>query len=764
MDSQHLNLLCDIGELGALLAGSSDVETFLQRIVGMVARHFQADVCSIYLFEEASGELVLKATQGLNPDAVGHVRLRLGEGLVGTCLKELRPLRDGRASKNPRFRLIEDLGEERYSSLLATPILRGIEKIGVLVVQKVAPDAFDQSDTIALRASAAQLAGAVENARVLINLSSDHKPVETSKGERVRLLIKGQAASEGSALAPLTILNRMTHGLGVGQQVLSAGGTLEDLNAALDATDLQLRELQSRLERRLPEVASLIFTAHMMMLKDTRFIGDMRERVRQGEGPDNAVRAVASRYIERFKSSPHAYTREKAVDVEDLARRILANLTPLARDRVVIHEGRVVAAHELFPSDILKLATENVAGIVLVSGGITSHVAILARSLQIPLVIAHDSRLLRLPKGTLILLDADVGNIYVNPAQEVIRQFLSRDRARKSVEPLKAGMQECTRSRDGTCAHLLANINLLSELGLARELRAEGIGLYRTEFPFLIRQTFPTEEEQYNVYKTLLDQMAGHPVTIRTLDVGGEKVLAYYDEERESNPELGLRSIRFSMRHKDVFTQQTRAILRAGAGYPDLRIMFPMISGLDEFLEARDFVRNCMVELADEGIKHTASPEIGMMVEMPSVLPVIEELAHEADFLSIGTNDFVQYMLAVDRANEKVASYYRPHHPAVLRSLARIAEAALAAGTPVSVCGEMAHETLYVPFLLGIGIRHLSVDPHYLPLLQQTIAATDMTEAAQHAEEVLSLASSAAIKDCLERHAAAIHGADAPAG
>lgn len=737
MDSKHLTLLCDIGELGALLAGSSDVETFLQKIVSMVATHLQTDVCSIYLYDESASELVLKATHGLNQSSIGHVRLKLGDGLVGQSLKELRPILEGKASENPNFKYFEETGEERFNSFLATPILRGIEKIGVLVIQKEQPESFTEFDAIALRATAAQLAGAIENARVLIDLNTDRTPQSKTTSDRPHLLIRGQSASEGSALAPITVLDHAYPSLSPSQQSLPVAGTIDDLNSALDATATQLQELQDRLERRLPEVASLIFTAHMMMLKDTKFVGDMRERVRQGETPDSAVRGVATRYVDRFRASKHAYMREKAVDVEDLSQRILANLMPYTRERIVFHEGRIVIARELFPSDILKLTTENVAGIILVSGGVTTHVAILARSLRIPLVIADNSELLSLPKGTLSLLDADVGNIYVNPKPEVIRQFLARDEARKSAEPMKSGMLDTTETLDGDNIQLLANINLLSELGLARELKAEGIGLYRTEFPFLIRQTFPTEDEQYNVYKTLFDQMPGKCITIRTLDVGGEKVLAYYDEAREANPELGLRSIRFSMRHRDVFEQQIRAILRAAHGHDTLRIMFPMISGLDEFREARDFVLSCIEDLDREGIDHGEVPEIGMMVEMPSVVQIIDELAAEADFFSIGTNDFVMYMLAVDRANEKVAKYYRPDHPSVLRALSKIVFAARKAGKRVSVCGEMAHETRYLPFLIGIGVRELSVDPHYLPVLQQTLLGLSTKDAEAHARKLL---------------------------
>jgi phosphotransferase system enzyme I (PtsP) len=285
---------------------------------------------------------------------------------------------------------------------------------------------------------------------------------------------------------------------------------------------------------------------------------------------------------------------------------------------------------------------------------------------------------------------------------------------------------------------LLANINLLRDLILARELKAEGVGLYRTEFPFLVRSEVPSEEEQYNVYRRLFDDMSGQPVTVRTLDLGGDKVLAYSETSRELNPDLGLRAIRFSLRHRELFQQQLCAILRAAADFNDLRIMFPMIGSLDEFRTARTAVEDCLAHLKRNNFPHHKKPLVGAMIEVPSVLEIIAEIADEADFLSIGTNDFVQYMLAVDRSNDKVADYYEPWHPAVLRGLAKIAAAAETSSKELTVCGELAHETEYIPFLLGIGVRIFSVYPRFLPVVQQAAAGIKINEARQYAAALLA--------------------------
>jgi phosphotransferase system enzyme I (PtsP) len=749
---EHLNLLCDISDLSALLAGSADIEMFLQETVKLVARHLQAQVCSIYLLDEEAGELILRATVGLNPRAVGRVRMKPGEGLVGTALEEGRPIREGAASRNPRFKYFAETDEDPFESLLAVPIQRGTERVGVLVVQHTTPDCFDDMDTQALRASASQLAGAIENARLLmaVNTRSAKPP---SPPVLPQGFLRGEVASPGYACAPTQVVDRLRRRLLEVDGEDPPGHTLEHLHRALVRTRRQLRDLQARFAVRLPESASLIFTAHFMILKDRSFIGKIIKAVEAGAPPAAALRAVARQYMDIFTASPHSYIREKVSDIEDLASRVLANLAPGDDDAPSGLTGCIVVARELYPSDVLKLASEDVRGIVLVSGGITSHVAIICRSMQIPLLICQHPELLSLPAGTPLLMDAVVGNLYVAPSEAVVQQFEARRPAADTpAPPVQAG---AAGTRDGTRIHLLANINLLSELATARRLGAEGIGLYRTEFPFLIRPTFPTEEEQYLVYRRLFEDMGPAPVTIRTLDVGGDKVLAYAAAGEQANPQLGLRSIRFALRHPHLFDQQLRAILRAAPAGSRLRIMFPMISSLDEFRQARQAVAENLEHLAQAGTPAAVTPEVGPMIELPGLLDIAADLARESDFFSVGTNDLVQYMLAADRSNDLVAPYYEPGHPSVLRALDRIARAAAAAGIPVAICGEIAQDPRFIPFLVGIGIRTLSVDPQSLPRVQATLAAFSATEAQALARRVLAACTIAEIRPLLDAGPAA---------
>ncbi|HZV82846.1 MAG TPA: phosphoenolpyruvate--protein phosphotransferase, partial [Geobacteraceae bacterium] len=413
-------------------------------------------------------------------------------------------------------------------------------------------------------------------------------------------------------------------------------------------------------------------------------------------------------------------------------------------------QEKIVIAKELFPSDLLQMYADGVAGLILVGGGVTSHLAILARSLRMPMMIVDIPQLLSLPEKTTILLDAEAGNVYLNPDQKVVAYFQDRNLTRARIAQDKESMRPVTLTQDGIRIRLLVNINLLTDLTAARELHAEGIGLYRTEFPFLIRSTFPTEDEQFAVYRRLVEGMPGQTVTFRTLDIGGDKVLSYHPS-LERNPFLGLRAIRFCLQHREVFSQQLRAMLRAGAG-ARIHILFPMISSLEEFLEARQLLFACSEELKRAGIPHADRPLVGAMIELPSLVELLDELAQEADFFSIGTNDLIQYTLAVDRTNEKVADWYVPHHPAVLRTLKKVVDAAWHHGIEVSICGDMAHDERYLPFLLGIGVRILSVAPLYLPRVQRAITRIDGGEAKALAETLLAQSCASAIARLLETH------------
>lgn len=735
MFRDHSKLICDIGELAALFSDTSNLDVLLQKIVDMIAAHMHADVCSVYLFDDEAEELVLKATRGLNKASINHIRMKLDEGLTGLALKELRTVCEGNAAQHPRYLHFLGIGEEKYPSFMAVPILRAHVRIGVMTLQSVKANSFSPEDVNVFRAITSQLATTIEMARLLISLE---KPEVKSIRPSELKFIKGRVGSEGFAYGEALVAAVPS----MDDVAITGAGrvfNLEELQKAISSAEAELKAMQDEIEGKLFDVASLIFSAQIMMLKDRTMLSAMATLIAQGASADMAVRRVIKDYVARFEKMPNEFMREKKFDVLDVGQRILGHLTGLRspQDQMA---GKIVIARELLPSDALKLSSQRVAGVILLSGGVTSHVAVLARSLNIPLVIADEPGLLELPPGIKVLVDATMGNIYVAPEAEVVSTFREKEESRLVASKVKQDLQEKTFTKDGQRVVLLSNINLLGDVPVAKDFRAEGVGLYRTEFPFIIRSDFPAEEEQFIIYRRLVESMKGQELTFRTLDIGGDKMLSYYDHSKEANPFLGLRSIRFSLRHKDVFCQQLRAILRAGA-FADkpIRIMFPMISSVDELLEAKALLAQCASDLKKAHIPHQSSPVVGLMIELPAAVEVIDALAEEAAFFSIGTNDLIQYTLAVDRTNEKVADMYAPHHPAVLRVLKHIADVASRYGVDVSVCGDMAHDVRYIPFLVGIGIRKLSIDARYLPRVQATVMALDAKEAVLHAKELLSL-------------------------
>ncbi|MGD9782301.1 MAG: phosphoenolpyruvate--protein phosphotransferase [Kiritimatiellia bacterium] len=739
----NVALMCDIGELVGLFDFEAGLDAFLAKAVSTVAWHMRAAVCSIFLYEPETQELVLRANQGLNPELVGRLRLKIGEGITGTTLKEMRPVCEARATDNPHFKHIPGSREEQFVSFLAVPILRKMNPVGVIAVQDPQWNYFTPNDVQALQVISSQLAGVIENAYLLLKIRGAEQetpppagPSETEFGPGTHC-VRGQGASDVMGMGLSTRIGQyLFHETDAGACPL--GLTEADFDNALAATERQLLDLQRRLEDKLHDAASMIFGAHVLMLKDDAFSGEIRAQIRSGKNPWTAILDEVRRYADLFAHSPNPLLREKVLDVEDLGHRLLHNLSaPALESMSPDYAGQIVIAEELLPSDILKLSAEGASGLVLLGGGQHSHVAILAKALQIPLVIASDPRLLHLPEKTPILLDAKEGQIIVRPGPEAIQTMKDIIRSLADAERMAGQVKPETRTKDGTEIRLLANLNLVSELDVALHVKAKGIGLYRTEFPFIVRSTFPTEEEQYQGYKRVLEKMEGRPVVFRTLDVGGDKALSYFPVDHGNNPFLGLRALRFSLRNPAIFKQQLRALLRAAHGNPQAKVMFPMVASLDEFQAARNLAQGCQRELEQEGVLGRM-PELGVMIELPSAVMMAKELAAEADFLSIGSNDLIQYLLAVDRTNDEVADWYTPWHPAVLRAMAMIVAAAEQAGKPISLCGNLGSDPQMLPFLLGIGLRTLSMDSMAIPAVQRRIEGIDLDLARYQANKMLS--------------------------
>ncbi len=728
----NVDLICSISELLTLFNKSARLENFLQKVVEMIAAHMRASVCSVYLYNKSNKQLMLSATVGLNPDAIGRVTLALGEGIAGLALHELRPILESRGAENPNYKFIPGTGEEKYQAFLAVPLLRGLERLGVLVLQHEQSGYFNENDVMAIKAIAGQLSTTIENAQLFINMHQQESggPDERQQWNKSKNFFKGTPASGGITRGKTAKIFGAAHSL---QSHLEDEQTytLQDFKTALQKTIDQLVTLQKEMEEQLYDVASMIFSSHILMLKDNQFSMAIEERITGGTPPVQAIINVVEQYVDMFANSRNMRLREKVQDMYDLGHRLLSNLSD-RKDTISDYSNHVIICDDLLPSELFKLAAQKASGILVINANMTAHIAILARSLSIPVIFCHENQLLNVPENIDILIDGHQGLVFLEPDSKVMDNYAQL----LKIQNEKPQVTDRTTTRDGEEVFLYANVNLLSELLLVNQFKAAGIGLYRSEFPFIIRDTFPSEEEQVRIYEKIFKEMAGKEVTLRTLDVGGDKMLSYYSHVDESNPFLGLRAIRFSLQNRDIFKQQLRAMLRAGKGN-FLKIMFPLVSSLDDFLLAKKVVEECKQEL-DTG-PAAAAVQIGAMIELPSAAEIADVLAKHADFISIGTNDLVQYILGVDRTNEKIADLYIAHHPAVIRTLNKILQKLTAAEKSPTLCGEMAHDRYMLPFLLGIGVRRFSVAPALIPVLQSQIQKIDLEKARKLASDLLSL-------------------------
>jgi phosphotransferase system enzyme I (PtsP) len=747
MAKDHLRLIAELHEICDRNLAKGALTCLYDEVVVLVARHLKADVCSIYLFEEKSQKLRLSATVGLKFDREKPVELGLSEGLVGRCLETRRPVVEKIGSRNPHFKAVPGIEEEKYDAYLAVPMLMGDTRIGVLMLQRGKNRHFLEKDVMAVRAVSSQLAYLIENARLHQSLQGQIGPdapaglspgaaqasAAEARGGELRI-ISGRVACEGVAYGE----SRRWITRQVSEILADFGSqtrTIEDYEKAVEASQKQIEALERSVEKEVMDQGLAIFSGHLMILRDRLFHDRVRGSVKAGAHPARAVVETAEQFAKLFTQAGSQLVREKVHDLEDITRRVLHNLLGAKRVEGPL-KGHIVIAETIFPSELLRIASEKAAGVLLVSGGVTSHVAILARSVRLPLMIVDDDRLLSVADGTPVLLDGEQHRVVFHPEKTLVHQRLKRSApffhwSSKGGETLTA---------DGVRVEILANVNLLSDVKHGKEAKAEGIGLFRSEFLFLFRNTMPSEEEQVDIYRRILLEMDHRPVTLRTLDLGGDKLGHLYGNHRENNPALGLRSVRFTLQHRDLFLVQARAMLRAGVGH-DLRIMFPMIGSIEEMNESRSVVRQAQQELAEEGLPYHEKPLLGSMIEVPSVVPILDDLAAQCDFFSIGTNDLVQYLLAVDRTNERVASWYLPHHPGVLRTLNEILVSCLRQRMKVSVCGDLAHESAFIPFLLGIGVRSLSLDADYIPRVREVVTKIKISQVEKEVKEILALSS-----------------------
>ncbi len=557
------------------------------------------------------------------------------------------------------------------------------------------------------------------------------------------LSLKGIGASPGVAVGHAYILDRKrvrTPKLRLAEAEVDPERMR--MKTALDLSDRQLSELKEQITRSEGPEHGLIIEAHRLMLHDPMFVDEVNRLIVEDRiNAEWAVRRVARKLKHLFDNIPDEYFRERRSDVEYVADRVVRNLMgQVVDEEVTLPDHAVVVAHDLSPADTAMMARSGrVAGFVTDLGGQTSHTAIVARARSTPAVVGAGRASEQISPGDLVALDGTRGLVLVNPTEDQLKLFHETMRRHQEIEARALEAKDLpAQSTDGFRMRLVGNIEFPEEIQSLLEHGAEGIGLYRTEFMFLDRKTPPTEEEQYRAYRQVLEAMGGRPVTIRTLDLGGDKVPGKGKHEKEPNPAMGLRAIRYCLANRELFRVQLRALLRASV-HGHMRMMFPLICGMSELREARSELEACRTELGRAGVPIGKRFQVGIMVETPSAALIADRLAQEADFFSVGTNDLIQYSLAIDRQNRDVAYLYKPLHLSVLRSLKNIVTAAKGAGIPVAMCGEMAGDPIYALVLLALGFDELSMTAGQIPTVKGIIREASRVEAQQLLETAMDL-------------------------
>ncbi|EFU41923.1 phosphoenolpyruvate-protein phosphotransferase [Paenibacillus vortex V453] len=564
--------------------------------------------------------------------------------------------------------------------------------------------------------------------------------------------LKGIAASAGIAIARAFTLEHPDYSV-TEKQVTDTDAELAKLDAALAQSQAELEAIKARTLQELGEKKAEIFESHLLILNDPELIEPVKAKIAsESVNAEFALNETATQFIQMFENMKSAYLQERAADMRDVTKRILKHLLGLNYvSPSEISEEVIVVAEDLTPSDTAQLNRKYVKGFTTNIGGRTSHSAIMARSLEIPAVVGTKNVLSSVQNGDWIIVDGLEGDVIINPTEAILEQYRAKQEAyAKQIEEWKKLRSEPTVSKDGIHVELAANIGTPNDVAGVLDNGGEAVGLYRTEFLYMGRDKLPSEEIQYVAYKSVLEKMEGKPVVVRTLDIGGDKELPYLDLPKEMNPFLGFRAVRLCLDRQDIFRTQLRALLRASV-HGNLRIMFPMIATLSEFREAKALLEEEKAKLVSEGTPVSEEIQLGIMVEIPSTAVLADQFAKEVDFFSIGTNDLIQYTMAADRMNERVAYLYQPYNPAILRLVKMVIDAAHREGRWVGMCGEMAGDSTAIPILLGLGLDEFSMSAtSILPARSQIgkLSRGDMQALAAKAlemgtaEEVVSLVES----------------------
>jgi len=679
---------------------------------------------------------VLMSTDGLNKRAIGQVSLGETEGIVGLAGSREEPINLQDAHMHPEFHYLPGIGEDEFKSMLAVPVIHQRKVLGVLVIQNIETRKFNESEEAFLVTLSAQLAGTIAQAEATGMVEGRHFSGQMAVNSR----FDGVRGASGIAIGQAYICTPSADlkSVNLKKPITDVDAEEQAFMTALDAVREDIAKAGERLSDSLRPEEKALFDVYLGMLEDHALGGEVVKLIRKGNWAQGSLCEVIKNYEQHFSEMEDAYLRERASDIRDLGQRVLSHLQTNHSAPVEIPYGAVVIGEEINPSMLGEFQARNVVALVSMQGSANSHIAILSRAMGIPTVMGAVDLPLRALEGKELIVDGYSGHVYANLTTEKRAHFKALVEEEKVlVKGLENLKDKPAITSDNHQMSLVVNTGLMSDVVRSQDLGAEGVGLYRTEVPFMTFGRFPSEIEQAEIYRQQLSIFSPHTVTMRTLDIGGDKSLPYLPIE-EDNPFLGWRGIRVTLDHPEVFLVQLRAMLRASEGLNNLKIMLPMITSISELQAAKYLIHRSINELREDGLEIN-EPQIGVMIEVPAAVYQAHQLAKECDFLSVGSNDLTQYILAVDRNNPRVADLYSSLHPAVLMSLKHIIDQANISNTPVSVCGEIAGDPVGAILLMGMGYQKLSMNAASLLKIKAVIREVSLEFAQKLVDQVLEV-------------------------
>ena len=689
-----------------------EFDAALRTMVTRVKAALETDVCSIYIADYQSEEFVLTASDGLKMPPGERITLKFGEGLISLAAQREEPLNFADATQHPSFKLVQEVEEENFNAMLVAPIIHQRRVLGVLAVQQMHVRAFSGEEEAFVVTLAAQLASVIAHAEAKGLLAGHSAPwlrslhaIPGSPGVAIGPAFIGKPAARLSAVVPRKTDKPWRH--------------IRLFRKAVMQTRRELKELAEQVASYVAEDTLAIFDVYQGMLDAASLGNAVETRIRDGWMAQTAVKLTVEDYVAQFEDLEDPYLQERAVDVRDLGQRILSHLQKRNHENKVVPDNCILVAEEVTASMLAEIPRDKLQGIVSLRGSANSHAAIMARSMGVPAVLGIEDVPLQYLEDQFLIVDGYSGELFVNPFEQVLDEYRQLQLEEEELAEIVAQHRDLpAETKDGEAISLQINAGLNIEHGKEHNGHYDGIGLYRTEIPFMMKDRFPTETEQRELYQQVLDKFPGQSVVMRTLDVGGDKPLPYFPLH-EDNPFLGWRGIRLTLDHPEIFLVQARAMLAANIDHGNLKVLLPMISSLEEIEEASRLLNQAYFEVRNELVqqqpgKVLARPELGVMLEVPGILYQLDMIAPRVDFFSVGTNDLTQYLLAVDRNNPRVAKLYDPYHPAVLRALVHIIETCNRLDKPVSVCGEFAGDPGGAMLLVAMGYRNLSMSSHNL--------------------------------------------------